>query len=359
MADPASLTTDRRPEADGPSRTIPARIARLAGAVKKLKPVRVILEYVARGGPLMASGLGYQAIFAVFAGLWVGFSIVGLIVQQDVGLRASLIETIAEAVPGLIDPGDGSGAIDPSTLIEASVLNWTGVIALAGLLLTALGFLASARDAARRIFELPPTTQNFALLKLKDLGLAAAFGVALIVSTALSTGSTVLIRFALDLIGIGSKSIPAQVLGTTVGLLLVLALDTVVLAALYRVLSGIRIPVRRLFGGALLGGVFTGALKLLGNTLLGGASNNPLLASFAIIIGLLIFFNLICQVMLLAACWIATGMADNGIAADPVAEARRIEDERIARQEAAVRAWNQRSALGRLLHRRPKVGTPK
>ena len=42
-------------------------------------------------------------------------------------------------------------------------------------------------------------------------------------------------------------------------------------------------------------------LKLLGTALLGGGTNNPLLASFAVIIGLLIWFNLVCQVILLGA----------------------------------------------------------
>ncbi|MBC7725687.1 MAG: YihY/virulence factor BrkB family protein, partial [Burkholderiaceae bacterium] len=317
-----------------PGTGLGARLGAIVARVMTLKPVRVFLGYSARGGPLMASGLAYQAIFAVFAGLWVGFSIIGLVVQQDVGLRNSIITTIANAVPGLIDSGDGSGAIDPSTLIQASVLNWTGAVALAGLLFTALGFLASARDAVRRVFDLPPITTNFALLKVKDLGLAAAFGVAIIVSTVLSTASTVLIGGALDLIGVGSNSIAAQVLGTIIGLALVLALDTVVLAALYRVLSGVRIPFRRLVGGALIGGVGLGLLKALGNTLLGGASTNPLLASFAIIIGLLIFFNLVCQVIHIAASWIATGMVDAGIPADPVAEAKRIEEERLARVAA-------------------------
>ena len=363
MADPASPATERKTDADVHSPdatpTEPGRIPALIERILKLKPVRVFFSYAARGGPLMASGLAFQAIFAVFAGLWVGFSIIGLVVQQDVVLRSSIIDTIAAAVPGLIDSGSGTGAIDPSTLISASILNWTSAIALGGLLFTALGFLASARDAVRRIFDLPPIVQNFALIKLKDLGLAAAFGAAIIVSAALSTASTLLIGGALDLIGIGSDSIVAQVLGSIIGLAVVLAIDTAVLASLYRVLSGIAIPVRRLIGGALIGGVGLGLLKALGNTLLGGASSNPLLASFAIIIGLLIFFNLVCQVILISASWIATGMADSGIAADPIAEAKRIEAERVAREEAEARAYEGRSWVGRLFHPRPKVGGAK
>ena len=50
------------------------------------------------------------------------------------------------------------------------------------------------------------------------------------------------------------------------------------------------------------------ALKILGGLLLGGATSNPLLASFAVFIGLLLWFNLICRVILLTSSWIATGI---------------------------------------------------
>lgn len=330
----------------------PTGIAAVIAKTLKLKPVRVFLHFTARGGPLMGSGLSYQAIFAVFAGLWVGFSIIGLVIQRNVGLRTSIIDTIAVAVPGLIDTGDGTGAIDPSTLLDTGAFNLTGVLSLAVLLFTALGFLASARDAVRRIFELDPASANFLLLKLKDLGLAVAFGAAIVVSTVLSSGSTVLLGFVLDLLGIGSDSLVATVLGRAIGLAVVLALDTVVLAALYRILSGIPIPRRRLFGGALIGAVGLGALKLLGNTLLGRDPNNPLLASFAIIVGLLIFFNLVCQVILLCGAWIAVGMKDSGIAADPeAAEAARLEKERIAELERIAAEAKRPGPLRRLLDR--------
>jgi len=330
----------------------PSGIAAIIAKTMKLKPVRVFLHFTTRGGPLMASGLSYQAIFAVFAGLWVGFSIIGLVIQRNTELRNSIIDTIAASVPGLIDPGDGSGAIDPSILLDTGALNLTGIIALAGLLFTALGFLASARDAVRRVFELHAPPANFLLLKLKDLGLAIAFGAAIVLSTALSSGSTVLLGYALDFVGIGSDSLAATVLGRTIGLAVVLALDTIVLAALYRILSGIPIPRGRLFGGALLGGIGLGALKAVGNTLLGRDPNNPLLASFAIIIGLLIFFNLVCQVILLCAAWIAVGMEDNGIAADPeAAEAARLEEERIAELERIAAESKRPGPVRRILGR--------
>jgi len=328
---------------------IPALVAR----VMKLKPVRVFQHYSTAGGPLMASGLANQGLFATFAGLWVGFSVIGLVVAGDPALRESLVDTIATALPGLIKTGGTEGAIDPDDLISAGILNWTGAIALVGLLFTAIGFLASAREAVRRIFVIAPSTTNFLLLKLKDLGLAVGFGLALIVSTALSAVSTSALSWFLAVTGVGAESVVGTIVGRVVGVLVVLLIDTAVLAALYRVLAGIPIPPRRLLGGALVGGVALGALKLLGGLLLGGASNNPLIASFAIIAGLLIFLNLVCQVILVSASWISVGMDDAGIAADPVAaEKARAESERIEELERLAAKADEPRGLARLFRRR-------
>jgi membrane protein len=334
----------------------PAGIPGLIAKVMKLKPVRVFMHYASMGGPLMASGLAFQGLFAAFAGLWVGFSVIGLVIANDPTLRSSLIDTIAAAVPGLIDSSTSEGAIDPDDLLSAGILNWTGAIALVGLFFTAVGFLASARDAIRRIFSIAPSTTNFLLLKLKDLGLAVGFGAALIVSTVLSAASTSLLGAVLDFTGIGSDSLAGTVLGRAVGLIVVLLIDTVVLGALYRVLAGIPIPFTRLAFGALLGATGLGVLKLAGNLLLGGASNNPLIAGFAIIAGLLIFLNLVCQVILVFAAWISVGMDDAGIAADPVAaEKARIERERIAELERLADAAREPRGLARLFRRKRRA----
>ena len=314
------------------------RLQKLVVWVQALRPVRVFLHYSERRGPLLAGGLSFQAIFAVFAALWVGFSVAGLLVEANPDIRLAFFRVLNESVPGLIDTGSGEGIVDPDDLQTGIVLSWTGAIALGGLLFTALGWLASARDAIRTLFGVPGELLNFLLLKLKDIGLGIGFGAALLVSSALLVVSTQAVSGMLDFLGVDETSLFAVVAGRTVGLLLMFLLDTVVLAALYRLLSGLAIPWRRLLVGALLGAAGLGVLKVLGSALLGGASRNPLLASFALILGLLIWFNLICQVILLGASWIAVGMADADLIVDPrVAEARQKEEELAAAQEAAKR----------------------
>jgi len=47
---------------------------------------------------------------------------------------------------------------------------------------------------------------------------------------------------------------------------------------------------------------------VLGASLLRGGTSNPLLDSFALFIGVLLWFNFVCRVLLLTAAWIATGV---------------------------------------------------
>lgn len=327
--------------------------------VTALRPVRVFLHFSEARGFLLAAGLSFQSIFAVFAGIWVGFATAGLVLRNNSNLSDAFFNFLAISVPGLITWGGVKGVIDPAQLMEAQILGWTGATAAAALLFTAVGWLSSARDAVRALFDLPGERMNFLLLKLKDFGLMIAFGVALIVSAALSVLSTQALDTTLDWIGLSGDSPISTILGRITGLFLMLVLDTVVLAALYQVLSGLKIPIRRLLVGSLLGATALGVLKVLGGLLLGGAGRNPLLTGFVIFIGLLIWFNFICTVILLGASWIAVGMADAGLAADPKIAAEQRERERkereVAEAERARVATEQRSWWRKLLRLAPKL----
>ncbi|MEQ1736517.1 MAG: YhjD/YihY/BrkB family envelope integrity protein [Rhodoglobus sp.] len=288
------------------------RLAAIVAWVGELKPVRVLGWFLDRRGPLLASGLSYQAIFAVFGAVWVTFAVAGGIIASRPALQSALLDIVNTSVPGLIDVGDG-GAIEPEHLFEATVLGWTGVVAAGVLIFTALGWLASGRAAVRVMFDLPASPTNVLLLTLKDLGLAIGFGLALLFSAVVTVVATAFLANAFDLLGIRERSEPAQVAIRVAVLVIVLLLDTVVLATFYRVVSGIAIPIRLLAPGTLLAALGLGALKLLGTNLLGGATTNPLLASFAVIIGLLLWFNLVCQLIVIGAAWIAVSADDSEV----------------------------------------------
>ena len=286
------------------------KIGDLITRIMATRPVRVFTHFGQSRGPILAAGMAYQAIFAIFAALWLVFSVAGLWLAGNPVLMDQLFVIINQSVPGLIEKG---GVVDPATLVDTGALTWASAIALVGLLATTLGWLSTTSQAVRGIFGMGQETTFFVLVKLRELGLGLAFGLALVVSAVISIVSTELLRGFLGLFGQGTDSFWFTASSQAVGLLIVLIIDTITLAALFRVLSRVRIPFRNLLVGSVLGAVALGVLKVLGAALLGGAAKNPLLAGFAVIIGLLIWFNLTSTVTLISAAWIAVGMKDAGI----------------------------------------------
>lgn len=304
---------------------VPTGFAAIVAKIMALRIVRTFMHYASEGGALLAAGMTYQAVFALFAAIWVAFSVLGFVIASDAGVQEEIFKAINSAVPGVVGE---TGLIKPSALTESSGLTWTAAIALVGLLLTAVGFLASMRDAIRRIFDMPPLVAPIVVQKLKDLGLALGFGAVVLLSAALSVVSTAALGFAFELVGIDRESLFAVIVGRTIGYLIVFAIDLATLAAAFRILSAIKIPPKRLFAGAAIGAAALGVLKAavtLG--LVGGTGANPLLAGFAIL-GLMIFLNFACQAMLISASWISVGMKDNAI--DP----RSLSDEELEVEHA-------------------------
>ncbi|TFB91631.1 MULTISPECIES: YihY/virulence factor BrkB family protein [Cryobacterium] len=347
------------------------RLTTLSKRIMQWRPVRAFMHFGESSGAILAGGMTYQAIFAIFAAIWVGFSIAGLWLTSNPALLDQLYALINQSVPGLIGKG---GVIDPTELASTGTLTWTGAIALVGLIGTTLGWLSTTAQAVRSIFGMPRDGTFFLLVKLRELGLGAGFGLALIVSALISLASTEALGGILGFLGVSRDSLGFIVGARTIGLLVVLVIDTLTLAVLFRVLSRVHIPFRKLVSGSLLGGVALGGLKVLGGALLGGAGKNPLLATFAVVIGLLIWFNFMNTVILLTASWISVGMQDAGIPPQPVnpdeaaaaAEARELEARRIAalaelrdaRAAHEASSWGRRWASARRLRAAEKRAAP-
>ena len=278
--------------------------------VQRLKPYRVYQSYSLNGGNLSAAGMSFQSFFAVFAAVWVSFSISGLYMNAHPDVKSAVIKFINLQIPNLISKG---GAIDPD-LLTSTTFGWTGALALVVLAYTAINWIQYTRIAMHRMFGLPKPALNFVLLKLWDLVIALVYGIVIFFGASVTVFATSLFSDVIKWMGL-SKSAESWLEYAIRGLVvfIVFVIDAVMLALMIRVLSGVPIPYRYLWRGSVLGGIALGAMKLAGASLLGGASKNPLFASFAVFIGLLIWFNLMCRVYLLTAEWIATSMRDNGL----------------------------------------------
>lgn len=296
-------------------------------------PVRVWRHFLIANGFLLAAGVSYQALFAIFAAVYVAFALAGLWLGGSEEAIQNLIDLINRYVPGLIDK---DGPITPDAVAEiatdsASLFGITGAIALVTLIWTAIGWVTFSRRAVREIFVLPPDRRPYLLLKSGDLLAAALFGILLLVGGALGAAGTWALDIVFSLLGLDTGSVWFSIGVRTATLLISFAINAAALAALYRFLTGTSLRWRTIWPGALLAGAAVTVLQLGAGWLLSYTPTNALLATFAIFVGLLLWFRLIGVVMLVGASWIAISARDENI---PLLE--KTEAEQLAEEHAAL-----------------------
>ncbi|MBK0420112.1 YihY/virulence factor BrkB family protein [Leucobacter sp. CSA1] len=268
---------------------------------------RTVSRFTQVGGGVLSAGMSYQALFAVFAGLWLGFSVLGIWLRGRTELLDTLVQQLNLLVPGLIGD-DGSSLVSLHSLLNAPAVSIGSVVAGASLAFVAVLWFTGTRRAIRIIFGLEVKEyRNWFLLKMRDLVLAVCFSLAILVSAGLTVVSSNLFDVLLDWLAWDPDSWIVGGLGTFARYAAMYVFDAVVLMAMFRFLAEIRVPRAHLLIGCALGAGVTFLLKIAGAAALGGASSNPLLASFAVFVGLLLWFNFICRALLLTASWIATG----------------------------------------------------
>ena len=292
------------------------------------RPVRTLTHYGAAKGPIFAQGMTLSAFLSLFAALFIGFAIFAAVLGGDSALRDRVIDAVARSVPGLLRTGpDSGGLIDVDALIGSSVLTWGSAIAAVGILITAIGWIGTSREGFRAVFHLPDVRTLPVLLKLGDLGVAAGIGVLVLASAAL----LVITSAIADALGIGGVG---QVLGALAGL----ALDAAIVALLYRFAGRLRLPWRQLLGASVACAVAFAILKQFAALLLSGGSN-PLVASFAAVLGILIWLGLVNQILLIALAWLAVGTTGEAYVAQVDAENARADAiERLRKDRAALKA---------------------
>lgn len=296
-------------------------------------PVRVWRHFLIANGFLLAAGVSYQALFAIFAAVYVAFALAGLWLGGSEEAIQNLIDLINQYIPGLIDK---DGPITPDAVAEiatnsASLFGITGAIALVTLIWTAIGWVTFSRRAVREIFVLPPDRRPYLLLKSGDLLAAALFGILLLIGGGLGAVGTWALDIVFSLFGLDTESVWFSIGVRTATLLISFAINAAALAALYQFLTGTSLRWRTVWPGALLAGAAVTVLQLGAGWLLSYTPTNALLATFAIFVGLLLWFRLIGIIMLVGASWIAISARDENI---PLLE--KTEAEQLAEEHAAL-----------------------
>ncbi|MGC5169629.1 YhjD/YihY/BrkB family envelope integrity protein [Microbacterium sp. DT81.1] len=285
----------------------PGLIARLTAWALTLKPVRAILLYIERRGPMLADSITYRTLFSVFAGVLLGFSIAALWLSDNPVAWEALIDGVNAAIPGLLGE---DGLIDPESIKAPEAINLAGILSFIGLVGAAIGAIGSLRVALRTLADRLTDDIFWVWVILRNLVLAILLGGLLAAAAGATYLGSSLLGVVRGWIGISARDPVAGLAVTGLSVVIVFVLDAVVIALMFRWLSGLRPSARTLWPGALLGAAGLSALQQLSNLFVAGAANNPLLTTFASLIALLLWLNLSSQVILIAGAYIVTGVEE-------------------------------------------------
>ncbi|MFP5312631.1 MAG: YihY/virulence factor BrkB family protein [Actinomycetes bacterium] len=280
----------------------------LTARLNTFRPMRAFRHYTLHHGPLMSAGIGFNMFFSITGLLATGFSIAALVLSGQPALLDTIIASVASSAPGLLKINGGSGLVDPKDLLDPSGLGWTALISALVTVVTSLGWINGVRDGLRGVMQLPPLILNPVVMKLRDAGTLLLLGLALVASAGASLVFGTAAGWVSDVLHLSEAL--AWPLTTSVKILVPLVLNWATALIMFRLAASLKLSRRALLEGTVLAAVGTTVLQIFSTELLAGAGRNPLLASFAVIIGLLIWFNLVSQVYLVSGSWAAVREAD-------------------------------------------------
>ncbi|WP_150251856.1 YihY/virulence factor BrkB family protein [Nocardiopsis deserti] len=260
--------------------------------------VRAYERYADRNGNQLAGAVTYFAFLSFFPLLALAFAAVGYLAAVQVEVGDYLQQALDGVLPGL------SGELPIDEIARARV--GAGVIGALGLLYAGLNAVAALREALHSIWlKNLKEGPNLLLRKLVDLLVMLGLGAALLLAVAFTSVAQTATQWLLGLVGLDG-SLLANLSLRALALAIAIGANMAIFVLAFALLSGSGRPTRMMWRGALLGAVGFEVLKAAAAVLLAGTLSNPVYASFAVLVGLLVWINLVMRLVMFSAAWTAT-----------------------------------------------------
>lgn len=278
---------------------------------------RALERYRERRGDRLAAALTCYGFLSFFPLLALAYSLLGYLVGVSAEARDYFVRAVNSLLPGLSDELQVEQIAQSKTTV--------GIIGLIALLVTGQGWVQVLRESLRDLWgNEPGGGGNFAVRRLWDMAVLVFLGVVLVCGMAVSTVTTSATHTVLGWFGM--QDVPGAGTGLRLlSLACAIAFDTVIFLALFTRLSGTRAPWRRIIRGALFGAVGFEVLKQIATLLIARTTENPVYGAFAVLVGLMVWINIVSRFTLYVAAWTATRRvvltADEEIRGAPVEKA--------------------------------------
>ena len=270
-----------------------ATFSRARGRVRQLDHVvRAGIRYDAADGGRLSAAVTYYGFFAVFSMALLAFALLGSILD-DPAVLATVQEYLSQNLPRL-DATAVRDARGTASLVAFLVLPIAGLF-----------WVDALRSSIRAIWRLTQYPGSFFNRQLIDLGILAGLCLLLAVSLAISVGSESGMRWLLVDV-VGANGLPSRWTLAITGFVLGAAVNTVLAIAVLTAVPRIRMRLRRVLGPALLVAAGLEILKTAGRLYVQRTEANPAYHVVAGAVGMLVFLNVLNQLLLFAAALTAT-----------------------------------------------------
>jgi membrane protein len=263
--------------------------------------VRAARRYSTDNGGQLASVITVPGFLSFFPLVALALSIAGFVAHYDQHAQEQITKGISGFFPGLI--GSGKGQINVSDIADKRTA--TGIVGLVGLLFGGLGWVSALRSTLRQIWHQPQLERNPIMARVFNLGALIGIGVAVLASLFVTVVATAAAHVVVDHTPIPSGGI-TEVLLRIVAIVLALVGDTALFGFMFLRLPEPGARFRHVARGVFFAAVGFEILKSVGAIYISRTTHNPLYASFAVIIGLLVWVNLTAQLFLFSAVWTVT-----------------------------------------------------
>lgn len=261
---------------------------------------KTLRRFGGHNGNVLAAGIAYYSLASIAAGLMLTATIASALVSQRSEWRSTFYDFLGNAIPGVVDSGDGEGLISEKDLGAGGVAGAVGAVSFIILLNTATRYVGGLRTGLRTM--LGRASSNPLTGKLRDLIALVSLLVIALVGIALQVGASRAAEGIVD--SLEWESGQAWGLRAAAGLAGLVADALFVTVAL--VVLGKAVITRRLWLVVAVVATLMSLLRFAVSASLAGTSSNPILAPFTAIITMLVFVDLVNRFLLLGAAWMGT-----------------------------------------------------
>nr|BFE67759.1 inner membrane protein YhjD [Actinoplanes digitatis] len=247
---------------------------------------RAWLRYEAVLGGRLAAAIAYYGFFAVFALTLIGYSIFGFLI----GANPELFEVVQEFLEQNLPFLDVQAIVDSGRTV--------GIVGILGLIFTGIGWVEAIRSSQRLIWRLNQQPGYIGVRQAVDLLVLIGILLLLAVSVFAVYGLEALLGWIA-----GDQ---ASLLRSAVNLILTVAINMVLAAALLAAVPRLRMTARRMLPPVLQVGIGITLLNTVGRFFVNLVERNPAYALVASAVGVLVYLYVFNQLLLFGASWAAT-----------------------------------------------------